>query len=300
MIFYKTDFHSCLKNKKLISVKTSLERKRFASFTTEQILPMQIGGILIWEVTITMRKSAFGKQKSLGKGFYIALAISVVAVGTVAYLTISRLNSSLNQEPNPQTQLQNGTDWSVPELEDVGKNQSGVPLESSAPEESSGNSANESAATMEQSSSSEESTSPATNTNGAYIMPLSGEIMNPYSNGELVKSKTLGEWRTHDGVDIKAAEGTPVKSCFDGTVTNVTNDGKWGIMVEIEYPACTTYFCGLADTVKVKKGQEVKLGDVIGEVGNSSLVENADEFHLHLAMKKDNQWIDPMTIITQN
>ena len=43
-----------------------------------------------------MRKSAFGKQKSLGKGFYIALAISVVAVGTVAYLTISRLNSSLN------------------------------------------------------------------------------------------------------------------------------------------------------------------------------------------------------------
>ena len=151
-----------------------------------------------------MRKSAFGKQKSLGKGFYIALAISVVAVGTVAYLTISRLNSSLNQEPNPQTQLQNGTDWSVPELEDVAKSQPGVPLEGSAPEESDTGSGSESAATMEQSTSSEESTPPAANTNGAYIMPLSGEIMNPYSNGELVKSKTLGEWRTHDGVDIKA------------------------------------------------------------------------------------------------
>lgn len=246
-----------------------------------------------------MRKSAFGKQKSLGKGFYIALAISVVAVGTVAYLTISRLNSSLHDEPNPQAQLQNGTDWSVPELEDAAKSQPGVPLESSS-NENSGDSDKESAATMEQSSNSEESASPSANTNGAYIMPLSGEIINPYSNGELVKSKTLGEWRTHDGVDIKAAEGTPVKSCFDGTVKNVTNDGKWGVMVEIEYPSCTAYFCGLADTVKVKKGQEVKLGDVIGEVGNTSLVENADEFHLHLAMKKDNQWIDPMTIITQN
>ncbi len=246
-----------------------------------------------------MRKSAFGKQKSLGKGFYIALAISVVAVGTVAYLTISRLNSSLNSEPDPQTQLQNGTDWSVPELEDVAKSQPGVLLESSSPGENGADSGQESTETMEQSST-EESSPPATNTNGAYIMPLSGEIMTPYSNGELVKSKTLGEWRTHDGVDIKAAEGTPVKSCFDGTVKNVSNDSKWGIMVEIEYPSCTAYFCGLADTVKVKKGQEVKLGDVIGEVGNTSLVENADEFHLHLAMKKDNQWIDPMTIITQN
>lgn len=249
-----------------------------------------------------MRKSAFDKQKSLGKGFYIALAISVVAVGTVAYLTISRLNSSLQDDPDPQTQLQNGTDWSVPELEDVGKSQSGVPLESSAPTESDAPSGVDSTTeTMEQSSSAEETETPSTaNTNGAYIMPLSGEITNPYSNGELVKSKTLGEWRTHDGVDIKAAEGTPVKSCFDGTVTNVSNDSKWGIMVEIEYPSCTAYFCGLADSVKVKKGQEVKLGDVIGEVGNTSLVENADDFHLHLAMKKDNQWIDPMTIITQN
>ena len=248
-----------------------------------------------------MRKSAFDKQKSLGKGFYIALAVSVVAVGTVAYLTISRLNNSLNpSEQNPQTELQNGADWAVPELEDVANSQSGVPLENLASTESSTEASNESATTMEQSKSSEGSTSPATHSNGAYIMPLSGEIINSYSNGELVKSKTLGEWRTHDGVDIKAAEGTPVKSCFDGTVKNVVNDGKWGVMVEIEYPACTTYFCGLADTVKVKKGQEVKLGDVIGEVGNTSLVENADEFHLHLAMKKDNKWIDPMTIITQN
>ncbi len=247
-----------------------------------------------------MRKSAFGKEK-LGKGFYIALAISVAAVGTVAYLTISRLNSSLNPDrTEPQTQLQNSTDWSVPELEDVAKNQPGVPLENKTPVQSEPSSAEESTPTMEQSSVPEESAPPATNTGGAYIMPLSGEIMNPYSNGELVKSKTLNEWRTHDGVDIKAAEGTPVKSCFDGTVANVSNDGKWGVMVEVEYPECTAYFCGLADTVKVKKGQEVKLGDVIGEVGNTSLVENADESHLHLAMKKDNKWIDPMTVITQN
>ncbi|MEG2597022.1 MAG: M23 family metallopeptidase, partial [Oscillospiraceae bacterium] len=72
------------------------------------------------------------------------------------------------------------------------------------------------------------------------------------------------------------------------------------MMVEVEYPKGTVFYCGLADTVKVKKGQEVKLGDVLGEVGNTSVVETAEDFHLHLSMKKDNKWIDPMTVMTKN
>ena len=36
------------------------------------------------------------------------------------------------------------------------------------------------------------------------VMPVNGEILEPFSNGELVKSETLGYWKTHDGVDIKA------------------------------------------------------------------------------------------------
>ena len=43
---------------------------------------------------------------------------------------------------------------------------------------------------------------------GALYLSLI-HIFNPYSNGELVKSKTLNEWRTHDGVDIKADIATP-------------------------------------------------------------------------------------------
>ena len=46
-------------------------------------------------------------------------------------------------------------------------------------------------------------------------------MTNPYSQGELVKSKTLGEWRTHDGIDLAAADGTPVVSIADGLVEAV-------------------------------------------------------------------------------
>ena len=84
----------------------------------------------------------------------------------------------------------------------------------------------------------------------------------------------------------------------DGKVIDIREDSQWGVTIEIEYPNnITAIFCGLSDDVKVKKGQEVKLGDVIGSVGNTSIIESAEEMHLHLGMKQDGAWIDPMSII---
>ncbi len=223
-----------------------------------------------------MKRSTLKKQR-LGKGFYVALAICTVAVGTTAYFTVF---SNPEVKPEPQSENYNVTDWTVPEIEDANKVQSGVVIEPS-------------------SEVTQEKAVPQTS-GGAYIMPVTGEILNPFSGGELVKSKTLGEWRTHDGIDIVAKEGTPVKSVFDGTVKEITTDPKWGVMVEVEYPAGNAFYCGLADTVKVKKGQKIALGDVIGEVGNTSIIESGEESHLHLAMKKDGEWIDPMSVITKN
>ena len=133
---------------------------------------------------------------------------------------------------------------------------------------------------------------------GAVVRPADGEILEAFSDGELVKSKTLSVWKTHDGIDIKAAEGTPVKSANDGKVADIREDSKWGVTIEVEYPeGITAIYCGLGSDVKVKKGQEVKMGDVLGSVGNSSIVESGEESHLHLGMKKDGEWIDPMSVI---
>ena len=168
-----------------------------------------------------MKRSTLKKQR-LGKGFYVALAICTVAVGTTAYFTVF---SNPEVKPEPQSENYNVTDWTVPEIEDANKVQSGVVIEPS-------------------SEVTQEKEVPQTS-GGAYIMPVTGEILNPFSGGELVKSKTLGEWRTHDGIDIAAKEGTPVKSVFDGTVKDITTDPKWGVMVEVEYPAGNAFYCGL-------------------------------------------------------
>ena len=246
-----------------------------------------------------MKRLNFGKKKGLSKGFYIALAISVTAVGSATYLTLNALNAPAEQSPS--NTLESTTEWSIPELDAVEKSEPGVPKDTPQVIVKESEPAEAASAPAE---SSEETLKPAESSvtsSGAFIMPVSGEILNPFSNGELVKSKTLGEWRTHDGVDIAAKEGTPVKSPNDGKVLDIREDSKWGNTVEIEYgDGIVITFAGMGSDVKVKKGQEVKLGDVIGSVGNSSLVESAEEPHLHVSIKQDGEWVDPMSILTQN
>ncbi|MGI5857119.1 MAG: peptidoglycan DD-metalloendopeptidase family protein [Candidatus Merdivicinus sp.] len=252
-----------------------------------------------------MKKLSFGKSKGASKGFYIALAVSVVAVGTVTYLTLSRLNQVPEGEPSQSNTLENNTEWSIPETSSIGRSEPGVPKDTpTVTPESSEDPVQElpSSSTAESSSPTVKPNNSSSNSSGAgaFMMPVSGDILNPFSNGELVKSKTLKEWRTHDGIDIKAAEGTPVKSLHDGKVTDIREDPKWGVTIEIEYPdGITAIFSGLASDVKVKKGQQVKMGDVIGAVGNTSIVEASEEMHLHLGMKKDGEWIDPMSVIVK-
>ena len=68
-----------------------------------------------------------------------------------------------------------------------------------------------------------------------FVMPVKGDIINPFSNGELVKSETLGYWQTHDGVDIKAKAGTKVVAMTNGTVTKVIEDPLFGTVIIINH-----------------------------------------------------------------
>ncbi|MFR7893459.1 MAG: hypothetical protein ACLU38_04635 [Dysosmobacter sp.] len=42
------------------------------------------------------------------------------------------------------------------------------------------------------------------------VAPLRGDVLTAFSMEELVYSPTLGDWRTHNGVDIAAQQGTTV------------------------------------------------------------------------------------------
>lgn len=131
------------------------------------------------------------------------------------------------------------------------------------------------------------------------FMPVSSNvILNPFSNGELVKNETLNVWKTHDGVDIQANVGETVKAMTKGVVKEVKNDTMWGTCVIIEHSdGVTGYYCNLSTAVNVKAGDSVDAGDKIGVVGETAQAEISMKPHLHFALKQNGDWIDPIQYI---
>lgn len=228
-----------------------------------------------------------GKSKNgffSGKGFYIALAISLVAVGGAAWIGVNstmkqlKNNNDNADKENPQSNVvQNEAEWDVPKDNQVDNKKPDVPANEPKVEEKP-----------------QEEASPQQ----GFIMPLSGEIINGYSGDKVVKSKTLDEWVMHTGIDLKAKVSTPVKAASAGKVIDVRNDDMWGACVIIEHPnGVETHYYNLKSAVNVNKNQNVKLGDVIGSVGQTAEIEQAEEEHLHFGIKKNGEWVDPLTII---
>jgi murein DD-endopeptidase MepM/ murein hydrolase activator NlpD len=237
-----------------------------------------------------MKKVKFGdvRRALKGKGFVIALGLSVAAVGASTYIAYNSAVNRIGGLPDFDEFI-----FEAP----VNIPQTGVPIEEAAPPEviiesdligeTMGEACEELA---------EETNNPVRG-RPPKVMPVEGEIGEPFSNGELVRSRTLGVWRTHDGIDIKAPLGTPVVSMTSGTVTEVYSDPLWGICVVIDHgDGIIGCYFGLAQNVTVSVGQEVASGDTIGAVGDTAEIEIAESPHLHFGVRKNGEWIDPLSL----
>lgn len=136
------------------------------------------------------------------------------------------------------------------------------------------------------------------NQNFSLIMPVNGTITEDYAMSNLAYSKTLDEWRVHDGIDIGAQADTPVKAAAAGVVEKVYKDDKMGNTVMIKHSGdYETVYESLGENVKVKQGQVVKQGDVIGTVGQSASFEILDGNHVHFGVLKNGKITDPHQFI---
>ena len=130
----------------------------------------------------------------------------------------------------------------------------------------------------------------------ASTQPVSGRVLNSYSGDELVYSKTLGDWRTHNGVDYACAQDAQVCAPAAGKVTAVDTDSRWGSVVCIEDSAGHLWrVCGTADPT-VQTGDEVSVGQVLGRAG-SIPNECAEETHIHLEVLQGEQYLDPAKLL---
>lgn len=125
--------------------------------------------------------------------------------------------------------------------------------------------------------------------------PVKGTIT--MSFGET--SGVLGKDRpSHEGVDIKAARGSFVRAAGDGKVTDATERYRgqtaWGNVVVIDHGhGLVTRYAHL-DSYRVKKGDTVDAGDVIGVVGSTGRSTGP---HLHFEVIQDGLAIDPAPVL---
>ena len=230
-----------------------------------------------------------------GKGFAAALVLSLCAVGISTYAAYSGAVSTAKKQAEQPPAEDNVFIFTQP-AETVNAEKFDIPKETSA--------AKDKNTAGSESETAGDSAPALADETGLFFkepktMPIAGStVINPYSNGELVKSETLGVWKTHDGVDLAADTGTAVASMMKGTVTEVTNDPLWGICVVIDHGnSVVGHYRGLAENVSVKVGQEVAMGELIGQVGNSADVECKLEPHLHFGVTVAGAWTDPVKFV---
>jgi murein DD-endopeptidase MepM/ murein hydrolase activator NlpD len=128
----------------------------------------------------------------------------------------------------------------------------------------------------------------------SLVFPVSGKRSNIGSFWGDVRD---GGKRKHRGIDIFAKKGTPVVAISDGIIVhkgNTPRGGKTLWMRAIGQP-WTVYYAHL-DQQKVKAGQFVKKGDVLGTVGNTGNARTTPA-HLHFGIYSLTGAINPLPYV---
>lgn len=224
------------------------------------------------------------------KGFYLALLACILAAAISSFWAIRNMVQRLDAT-DPQTPLQEETiPWEVPQTQ-VDQKVEDIPKPaSSAPQQAASSSQ---AVSPQPPAALEESGDTAEQAGVSFVQPVSGPISKEYSGDELVYSETLGDWRTHNGVDISCADDATVRACAAGTVTAVYEDGNWGQVVEVESDEVVYRYAGLAPDLAVAVGDELRAGAKLGMIGEIS-AESAEKTHLHFEVLKGGNTVDPM------
>ena len=199
------------------------------------------------------------------KGYYIALVLCAAAIGVSGYLYYRNANEKSADVPAAVTHEAEGE-------RSAAVTRPGQVKETTA------------------------ATEPATEPKQPLktAAPVEGELVAEYSMECLSYNETTRDWRVHAGSDYAAAAGTEVTAAADGEVYTVYEDDQMGMTVVIRHQdGYTTHYASLADEVLVKAGDQVSLGQPIGKVGCTALMESALPDHVCFQVTQNGEIVDP-------
>lgn len=218
------------------------------------------------------------KQLMKDKGFYIALAVCLVAVGVVAVVSLTNMLPLAEEETTPTTTVPSTT-TTVQDVQNPVTNIPDLRTTTAAP-----------------------TTTPTTPPTDApkpqdlYVLPLTNEVSKAFSSGEPVYSETMKDWRVHNGVDFTGEKGQTVKAAADGKVTVIKTDVMWGNVIEIDHGfGIVTRYCGVSAR-DIAVGDVVEVGEPIGVLSTVPCEAEEGE-HLHFEVLSSGKPLDAVAVI---
>lgn len=206
-----------------------------------------------------------------GKGYYIALVLCAAAIGITSYVT--RPSKDKQPDTPPLLQAESAETASSQQTQALEALATEAPEESPVP------------------SSAPRQTQPE---KLRTAPPLSGSVTTLYAMDSLSYNETTRDWRVHNGVDYPGELGDPVSAAADGTVISVREDDSLGTTVVLRHTGgYETTYQNLEESVPVRLGDKVVLGQTIGSVGATALTESAIGPHVHFSVAYQDMPMDP-------
>ncbi|MBQ8208819.1 MAG: M23 family metallopeptidase [Clostridia bacterium] len=237
-----------------------------------------------------MNQQPMQNNRKINRVLYIVTVTLLFAIAVVIAITTAANRREKNPEvPDTsdtvlETELESD-DTTAPITTDREKDAANTPDTSKEPQ------------TSDTDASADEPAEPVVSLPPKFNLPTVGILSKKHDTSLQVYSATMNDYRVHNGIDIVTEEGAPVYAAADGTVSQVWEDPLMGNCIAISHSGeCYTVYKNLAEEIAagIEAGVNVSAGQLIASVGNTAMIEIAEEPHLHFEMTVAGEAANPL------
>lgn len=253
------------------------------------------------------------KKSKERRGFYLALAVCLTAIGIAAWSTYDTVSGFLEPTGSESGASSSGTasrptsETSTPADDDPESTVSFGHAQGAAsevtveeietevePEEADAAIEDTEETPAAETANEPTAAEPTYTVSETLTRPVMGEVTAEFSDTP-VYSETMRDYRAHTGTDYSAAHGETVHACANGLVKETHTDMLRGNMIVIEHGEYEVRYCGLGETFLVHEGDVVSAGQDIGSV-TAAPFESALDSHLHIEVIENGELVNPESV----
>jgi murein DD-endopeptidase MepM/ murein hydrolase activator NlpD len=227
-----------------------------------------------------MNYTPYSSNKKGNYIFYIIIIVALIVIASVSWIGLSNMNDNTADPDTSIIEKPNNNNSNNDNSQEYNSNDSSY--NSSIPENP-----KDFVSEIMPSTPTDDNVSNEPYTK-SYTMPVNGDILKDFSTDTLQFSQTFGDMRLHPAVDIACKEGTFISALTDGKVLSIEESLTLGNVITIDHGDGVIVKYACIKDAKVKAGDKVKGGDLIGKAGTVPC-ESSDQPHLHLEATKNNK-----------